>query len=451
VFSSGGIVHRQVNAGFERHYRRLIDSGLYEELVSDRLLVPHVEVDLRLRGAPVAAAVLRPEQIPFISYPYEWCFGQLKAAALLTLELQRRALKRDLVLRDATAYNVQFLGSHPVFIDTLSFGSYTEGSPWLPYRQFCEHFLAPLALMALVDPSLGQLSRAHLDGIPLDVTSRLLPFRSRLRPGLLTHIHLHSRSLVSGPRQHTAAATPLQRSGMSRTGMLGLIDSLTRTVTGLSWDPPETLWSTYADHTNYSATAQEHKHQLIADWLREIHARTSPKMIWDVGSNTGVYSRLAATATPARIVALDLDPAAVEQLYRSCSQRDDRRILPLVQDLRNPSAAAGWHHAERRSLQERGPADVALALALVHHLALGGNVPLPDIAAFFRKVCATLIIEFVPKEDSQIQRMLALREDVFAGYSREAFEEAFRTCFEIEQSAAIADTHRTLYLMTARR
>jgi hypothetical protein len=451
VFSSGGVVLRQVNAGFEQPYQRLIDSGLYEELVRDGLLIPHEEVDLRLPGAPEAFAVLHPEQLPFISYPYEWCFSQLKAAALLTLELQRRGLAKNLVLRDASAYNVQFIGNRAVFIDTLSFGPYTEGSPWLPYRQFCEHFVAPMALMALAHDSLGQLTRVHMDGIPLDVATRILPFSSRLHPGLLTHIHLHSRSLVTGPRQHTETAVLSRRRGVSRTAMLGLIDSLSRTVTNLTWEPGATLWSTYADHSNYTPAAQDHKQKLTAEWLNAIGARASVHKIFDFGANTGTYSRLAATQTSAYVVALDLDHAAVEHHFRGCAQRSEGRILPLVQDLRNPSAASGWHHTERRSLAERGPADVGLALALVHHLAIGNNVPLPEIAAFFGQMCTSLIVEFVPREDSQVGRMLALRENVFKNYSRETFEDAFRRHFDLEQSATIEGTQRTLYLMRHRK
>ena len=449
VFSSGGVVHRQVNAGFEAHYQRLVDSGLYDDLVRDRLLIPHVEVDLRLPDAPEAFAVLRPEQIPFISYPYEWCFSQLKAAALLTLELQRRAIERHLVLRDASAYNVQFIGCRPVFIDTLSFGPYEEGTPWAPYRQFCEHFLAPLALIAFTHQSLGQLSRIHIDGVPLDVASSLLPLSSRLQPGLLTHLHLHSRSLVTGTRQHTdAAATRHPQQRVSRTALLGLIDSLRRTILRLAWKPPQTVWSTYTSHTNYSETAQAHKLALTGEWLATLNSRTPIRTIWDVGANTGTYSQSAAACTSAQIVALDLDHGAVEQQYQECASRGEERILPLLQDLRNPSPAAGWHHAERRSLVERGPADVALALALVHHLAIGANVPLDDIAAFFSRICKTLIIEFVPQEDSQVRRMLTLRGDLFAGYSRASFERAFRRVFRLEQSTQIAGTERVLYLMT---
>jgi hypothetical protein len=445
-----GIVHRQVNAGFEQHYRGLIDSGLYEELVRERLLIPHVEVDLRLPDAPEAFAVLRPEQVPFISYPYEWCFSQLKAAALLTLDLQRRALARGLVLRDASAYNVQFIGHRAVFIDTLSFGPYVEGTPWLPYRQFCEHFLAPLALIAHAHHSLGQLSRVHIDGVPLDLASRLLPLSSRIRPGLVTHIHLHSRSLVTGPRQHTRGTVVTQHRGVSPTAMLGLIDSLTRTIANLEFEPPETLWSTYSEHSNYSAASQQHKQTLTAEWLSVIEARTSARKVVDFGANTGTFSRLATTHTSAYVVALDLDHTTVERHFRACVQRGDARILPLVQDLRNPSAAAGWHHAERRSLAERGPADVGLALALVHHLAIGGNVPLTEIAVFFAQMCSALIVEFVPSEDSQVQRMLALRGGVFADYSRQTFEAAFQRTFEVEQSMTIAGTQRTLYMMRRR-
>jgi len=232
--------------------------------------------------------------------------------------------------------------------------------------------------------------------------------------------------------------------------MLGLIDSLTRTIANLEFEPPETLWSTYSEHSNYSAASQQHKQTLTAEWLSVIEARTSARKVVDFGANTGTFSRLATTQTSAYVVALDLDHTTVERHFRACVQRGDARILPLVQDLRNPSAAAGWHHAERRSLAERGPADVGLALALVHHLAIGGNVPLTEIAVFFAQMCSALIVEFIPSEDSQVQRMLALRGGVFADYSRQTFEAAFQRTFEVEQSMTIAGTQRTLYMMRRR-
>jgi len=451
IFRHNGSVYRQANASFGTQFRRLIDSGLYDELVRHRLLVPHEEVDLRIPDAPPAAAVLKPKPIQFISYPYEWCFGQMKAAALLTLDVQRRAVAHGLVLRDASAFNVQFEGAAPVFIDTLSFGEYQDGEPWAAYRQFCEHFLAPLALMSYVDPSLGQLARVHIDGIPLRLASELLPMRSRFSGGLLTHIHLHARSLIHGPRQHEQWNRPAPTRRMGKTAMLGLIDSLTRTVQRLSWSPPETLWSTYTDHSNYSAGAHADKQTLVAQHLDRISNGSPIRTIWDIGANTGTYSALAAQRTDAAIVSFDVDHASVERHYRACVERRDGRVLPLVLDLANPSSAIGWHHRERRSLEERGPADVAMALALVHHLAIGNNVPLLDVARFFAAMCRWLVVEFVPKEDSQVRRMLEFRPNMFEDYTQPAFERAFATYFRLCDSAPVAESSRSLYLMERRR
>ena len=448
VFFQDGVAYRQVNAAAGDPYRQLMGCGLYEELARERLLVPHEEVPLRLADAPPALAVLKPEQIPFISYPYEWCFSALKSAALLTLDIQRRALKRGLVLRDASAYNIQFVGTRPIFIDTLSFGTYVEGRPWLAYRQFCQHFLAPLALMAFVDPSLVELSRTHIDGVPLALASKLLPVTSRLRPGVLMHLHLHARSeaRTSAPPQN-GVETP-RSAGMGRTAMLGLIDSLERTIRGLELAPARTLWSTYGTHLNYSQAAQAQKRQLVAQMIHTA-GRTRLQSVWDLGANTGEYSRIAADAG-ARVIAFDGDLAVVEKHFRNASTRGDDLVLPLFQDLSNPSPAMGWAHAERRSLVERGPADLCLALALIHHLAIGGNVPLGRIAELFGGITRRLIIEFVPKEDSQVARMLSLREDVFPGYTEEAFTQAFGDVFTIVQSVRIMETMRTLYFMERR-
>jgi len=449
VFSQDGVLYRQVNLPFAHYYRQLIDSGLHAELVRDGLIVAHEEVPLRLTGAPPAHAVIRPVRIPFISYPYEWCFSQLKAAALLTLEIQRRALEHDLMLRDASAYNIQFHDGRPIFIDTLSFGPHTADRPWPAYRQFCQHFLGPLALMALVDPSMGQLSRIHLDGIPLALTSRLLPLTSRLRPGLLVHAYLHGRQSIAGEQQHSGAPSAPPRSTMGKTAMLGLVDSLRRTVQGLAWTPGRTLWSTYTGHSNYTVAAQEQKQRLVADLLDVVSAQSPIRTVWDLGANTGAYSEIAAKRA-GLVVSFDMDHASVEHHVQACSARGERKILPLIQDLANPSPATGWNNEERRSLEQRGPADVALALALVHHLVIGNNVPLDRVADFFRRVCRHLIIEFIPKEDSQVTRMLALREDVFTDYSQAQFEEAFAHTFDVLRVIAIEGTLRTIYLMQRR-
>ena len=192
VYTRSGVVYRQVNRVFQDEFEAVAGSGLYDELAGQRLLVAHESVSLDLAASPDATAVLRPEPVHFISYPYEWSFGQLRDAALLTLELQERALGRGMTLRDASAYNVQFEGGRPVFIDTLSFEPRKEGAPWIAYRQFCEHFLVPLALMSRVDIDLGDLLRTHIDGIPLELGNTLLGGRSWRSLGLLFHVRLHA-------------------------------------------------------------------------------------------------------------------------------------------------------------------------------------------------------------------------------------------------------------------
>ena len=440
LFSRSGILYRQINRAYEQEYARLMDSGLYEKLVKAGLLIPHVEVDQAYPKPDAAFKVIQPEKVPFISYPYEWSFGQLKLAALATLSIQKRALKADMSLKDASAYNIQFVRGKATLIDTLSFELYNEGQPWVAYRQFCQHFLAPLALMALKDVRLSQLLRVYIDGIPLDLASTLLPSRTRLNFGLLTHIHLHASA-----QQRFAGEDVKPRGGalrVSRQAMVGLIESLESTITKLDWTQHGTEWGNYYDITNYSDAAFEHKKHLVGEWTQ----RSQPRMVWDLGANTGVFSRVASAAG-AYVVSFDIDPAAVEQNFRQVKNDKTENLLPLLLDLTNPSPPLGWANRERDSFGARGPADLVLALALIHHLAISNNVPLPQLADFFADAGRWLVIEFVPKSDSQVQKLLVSRDDIFPNYTREGFEAAFRIRFNIRESIEIRETERVLYLM----
>ncbi|MBT3220233.1 MAG: SAM-dependent methyltransferase, partial [Proteobacteria bacterium] len=345
-------------------------------------------------------------------------------------------------LKDASAFNVQFLDGTPIFIDTLSFEVPPPEQPWVAYQQFCRHFLAPLALMALSDISLGQLSRIHLDGIPLPLASRLLPFSTKLSFGLQMHLHLHARS---SERHSDDSAGSGAKATMSETAMLGLIDSLQTTIGRLKWTPAGTEWAEYYSQTNYSADALGAKGDLVGKFVKQTGATDA----WDLGANTGVFSKVAADAG-CRVASFDIDPAAVEKHWLSCQERKETRILPLLQDLTNPTGGLGWDHRERDSLVDRGPTDLALALALIHHLAISNNVPLERVALFFSRLCRHLIIEFVPKSDSQVERLLSSREDIFSEYHLSGFEAAFTPHFTILEKADIPGTERTLYLMEAR-
>jgi ribosomal protein L11 methylase PrmA len=444
VFQRDGVVYRQVNRSFEPKFVAVRASGLFDALGRERLLVPHEEVGLEHAASPLAVAVLKPERIGFISYPYEWSFGQLRDAALLTLDVQERALERGFTLRDASAYNVQFSGGRPILIDTLSLEPREEGAPWLGYRQFCEHFLVPLLLMSRVDIGCGALLRAHLDGVPLELGSRLLPRASWLRPGTLMHVHLHA----AAQRKYadTAAAPTVKARPIGKEGAIGLVHSLRGAVQRLRWEPAGTEWADYTRQHNYTDSALASKRELVARLLRGM----APRTVWDLGANTGEYSRVAREIAE-HVIAFDIDPAAVERHYRAVRTADERGVLPLLGDLANPSPALGWAHRERRSLEQRGPADALLALALVHHLAIGRNVPLERIAEYFARLGRGLVIEFVPRSDGQVQRLLRSREDVFADYNREGFEAAFGRFFNIEAAEPVVGSERTMYAMARRR
>jgi hypothetical protein len=466
LFSQNGILYRQINRAYSNDYARLMDSGLYDKLVKSNLLIPHVEVDLltersqserggrqnastsltlsrRSFGSAEAFKVIQPERVPFISYPYEWSFSQLKDAALATLSIQKRALKLDMSLKDASAYNIQFVRGKATLIDTLSFEIYKLGQPWVAYKQFCQHFLAPLALMAYRDVRLNQLLRVYIDGVPLDLASDLLPTKTKFNFGLLTHIHLHAGAQK---RYSDKVVNPRASAGrMSRQALTGLIESLEATIKKLTWKPAGTEWGDYYENTNYTDSAFEHKKQLVKEWSIE----KKPALVWDLGGNTGVFSREAASSG-AFTVSFDIDPAAVEQNYRTVIMKKEQNILPLVLDLTNPSPALGWDNNERDSFGARGPVDMVLALALIHHLAISNNVPLSQLSNFFAARCKWLVIEFVPKSDSQVQKLLTSREDIFPSYTREGFEVAFSPRFAIRKSEPVHDSQRTLYLLEAR-
>jgi hypothetical protein len=439
LFTEDGTLYRQINRSYQPDFDLLTSSGLYDALVEKGYLIPHSEAAPELALTNDACKVIEPERIPFISYPYEWCFGQLKDAALTTLAIQKQVVESGMSLKDASAYNIQFRNGKPVLIDTLSFEAYKEGEPWAAYRQFCQHFLAPLALMAYRDIRLGRLLRLYVDGIPLDLASQLLPYRTRFSFGFQIHIHLHAKL-----QQRHADSTQKPRQGnVSKTGHLGLIDSLETLIKKLRWKQADTEWGEYYEATNYSDDAMKQKEDVIRELLQE----SKPSEVWDLGANTGRFSRIAEEIG-AEVISFDLDPVAVEKNYAECRQGKDTRLLPLILDLTNPSPGLGWAARERASIFERGPADTVLALALIHHLAISNNVPFDRLARFFASVCNSLIIEFVPKEDSQVQKLLITREDVFGNYNEEDFRNAFSEPFELKRRVELSDSKRVVYLMS---
>jgi hypothetical protein len=440
VFEKEGIIYRQINGYYLNQYNHLIQSGLYDSLKRSGNLICHEEVSLSGISKD-CIIVIRPERIPFISYPYEWTFGQLKDAALLTLRIHLKALEHGMILKDASSYNIQFKDGTPILIDSLSFDFYNEGMPWVAYGQFCRHFLAPLLLMRHVDIRLNRLLALYIDGVPLDLASSLLKGKGGFFT--LQNIHWHSKSIAKhagdgkNPRGIKSINLPKSRH-------VALIESLIRGVEKLALKNLQTEWGAYYGGTNYSDNSAEHKKELVSSFLQQIQ----PATVWDLGANDGTYSRLALEHN-AHVTAFDIDPVAVERNY-SFVKRERLNMLPLVLDLTNPSPAIGFGNREREIIEKRQKPDCVMALALIHHLAISNNLPLNNLASWLSKVCSHLIIEFVPKKDLQVQILLATREDIFSAYTQEAFEAAFNSHFIRRCSESIIGTCRTLYWYQSR-
>jgi hypothetical protein len=444
LFYYEGALYRRINNVYEKNYAEFIKSGLYEKLLEKQLIIPHEEISVSFFDIPDKSGIfkiIKPELIPFISYPHEWCFGQLKDAAILTLEIQKIALSCGMTLKDSSAYNIQFKNGKPILIDTLSFECLREGEPWSAYRQFCQHFLAPLALQSKKDLRLSGLFRVFIDGIPLDLASALLPLDTYRSLSLLSHIHLHAKA----QKKYADKAISAKQAHFNIKSFHALIDHLMRSVLSLNIKKQATEWDDYYSRTNYIPDSFDEKRGMLSIFL-EI---ARPQTVWDLGANTGIFSRVASEKG-IDTIAFDIDANAVDQNYNEIKKKGEKLILPLVMDLANPSGGMGWANKERKSLAERGPADMALALALVHHLAIGNNVPFEKIASFFSALSGWLAIEFVPKEDSNAMRLLASRPDILTDYCEKNFESEFSAYYSIEKKQAIPGSLRTLYLMKKR-
>lgn len=433
---SRGEVLRHISQAGNADYRTLMDSGLYDALIQKGRLVSHEELENSKDSTDDAYMVIRPQQISYISYPFEWSFGQLKDAALLTLAIQRQALAHEVSLKDASAYNIQFLSGKPIFIDTLSFQTYRVGEAWQAYRQFCQHFLAPLALMAYTDLNLSQLLRIHLDGVPLELAVRLLPNRALVKPGLAMHLVLHARAQKAKATEHKRPDRVVSKQNLE-----AILESLTRTIARMHPRKEPTEWGDYYDKTNYTADAADKKAKLIVKTVKPLNVKT----VIDLGGNDGRYSRILSDIGM-QAICTDIDPNAVEANYRFVRQHREERMLPLVVDLTNPGGALGWHNTERLPIHQRLQVDVVMALALIHHLAISNNLPFARIAQYFCEFGPYLLIEFVPKSDSQVQKLLSTRKDIFPNYHEDGLKEAFGHYYKLEKEVKISGTKRTLYL-----
>ena len=436
IFEKEGILFRQVNQSCKEHFDHFMDSGCYRHFSEKGMLVRHEQIDQNFSGENNFYSTLKPDRVPFLSWPYEWCFDMLKDAALLTLRIARESLDFGMILKDATPFNIQFVDGKPVFIDTLSFEKFS-GSPWIAYRQYCENFLGPLLLMHYRKLPLQSLQLAWPDGIPLGVVKSLLPGKTRFSFHTWLHIHLHAKISVRKIEGKS------QEASFSKQKLINLLTSLEMLTGRLRFPAAKTTWSDYYQEASQRNDYLSEKKNIIQKWVEQLPGIISAA---DLGANDGKFSLLLAEKGLPTLAA-DADAHCINNLYREIKKNGEKKILPLVIDLSNPTPAIGVNNEERSSFLDRVQVDLVLALALIHHLAIGKNIPFEKIVRLFRQCGSYLIIEFVPKEDEKVKEMLYRKKDIYTEYNESSFRFAFEKYFIIDKTEAIPGSCRTLYLM----
>jgi hypothetical protein len=435
IYEQDGLIYRFVSTAYAVDYALLQNSGLAAELLKKNLLLPFTETADNHTGRSDWHKTLLPQQLPFFSYAWEWSFSQLKGAALATLTVCKLALQKGMILKDATHTNMQWVDGKWKLIDTLSFETYTAGESWIAYRQFCECFLNPLLLAAYSGMEVHKLALSYPDGVPAAVTSRLLPFKTKFNASIYLHVHLQAKM---GGKPTAEQKSPGKK--LSQKNIEQIIDNLYSCIEGLHLPQQTTTWNNYYDETILSETYLTEKKKLVASLL----INQTYKSVLDLGANEGEFSLLCKEDT--QVIATDFDSACIDSLYNRLKKEKRKNILPLVLDLTYPTPAVGWMNEERKAFFKRTKADVCLALALIHHLAIAKNISLQQLASFFASICNTLIIEFVPKEDPKVQGMLQRRKDIFDNYTEQEFEQAFALYFSLEQKTTVKGSQRSMFV-----
>lgn len=448
VFFRDGRVYRAVAERARTAYEAVRDNAAVRDAIRDGAIIGSRELPEREAAelAPDVAYVVEHDRVGFISYPFEWPFSLLKRAAAFHLELHLRLLDAGVTLTDATAYNVQFLGHRPVFIDLLSLRPYRDGELWHGHHQFMHQFVHPLLLNALARIPYNRWYRGNLDGIHRRDLVRCLPLRKRVSPRLFRQViapHLLESNHDVAASAGKGSAPP---SRLEKGALVAMLRELLAWVGSLQ---PATVhattWSDYQVSRTYTEAEVDDKHAAVAAFVRE-HA---PGVLWDIGCNAGEFSELALGNGCARVIGFDADEGA---LHAACGRavEHDLDFLPLSMDMLNPTAGCGWRGAERMGLLDRERPDAILALALIHHLVIGGNIPLADAVAWLVSLAPRGIIEFVGKADETVVRMLRLREDVFDDYTEDAFRECLSAHAGIVSRTEVSGSGRALYVFERR-
>lgn len=450
VFYIAEGVYRGLSAQALDDWEALSKTAFFERCTSAGHLVQteRVEAPKELDKTQLAkwTGFLKHQMIPFISYPYEWCFGMLKDAAWLQLDLLEQALDENMTLKDSSAFNFQWQGSKPVFIDIPSFERLKPGEPWVGYRQFCQLFLYPLFLQAYKDVPFQPWLRGDIEGIEPRQCLNLMSLRDLFRRGVVTDVYLHAKADNRFADANRNVRDEFRRAGFSKDLIKANVRRLKKNVNGLKWKRAKTQWSDYATSHRYTATDYRKKE----DFVRSVVRSRPWSLTWDLGCNTGSFAKIAAENS-AYVIAIDSDQLAIERLYQELKADPNTKILPLIGNAANLSPNLGWRGLERRSFLERGRPNMTLCLALLHHLVISAHITLNELIDWLADMGTDLIIEFITREDPQVQILLRNKVDHYRDYDKAFFERHLGQMFEVARREPLDCGTRILYYAKTRR
>ncbi|AXK42231.1 class I SAM-dependent methyltransferase [Erythrobacter aureus] len=433
-------VFRTVMGTAADSFRQAETSGIFRKLIADGMLVDFADITDQAPawGLEEADMLLEHPRLPFVSYPYEWSFSLHKAAALAHLDLHLDLLRSGFTLSDATAYNIQFDGVRPKFIDHLSIRPYEDGEIWAGHRQFCMQFLNPLLMWSVLDVQPNHWFRGSLEGIAPEDLAKLLPWSKRFNWTILTHV-IAQAAMQRRYSNSAASSAKFGKSRLPKQSFEAMLRGLRSTIAKLDVPSHKTVWNDYAQNTSYAAPETQAKHEFV----QEMVAKVEPDLLYDLGCNSGDYSKAALNAGAKKVIGLDFDHGALEVAYRR-AQSEGLDLLPVWLDAANPSPNQGWGQAERKGLAQRAKPDALLALAFIHHIAIGRNVPLDMAVDWLLSLAPTGVIEFPHKDDPMVQVLLSQRPDIFPEYRNDMFAKVLSARARIVKTVDVLPT-RTLY------
>lgn len=445
IYHQDGRLFRTVTEAGYQDFMDVAETGLLQSLINSNRLVAYDLVDPVDHGFDTSAKLLLEHSVlPYISYPYEWGFNLLKSAAVMQLQIILESLEHGVMLSDASAYNIQFVGAKPIFIDHLSFRPYQEGEYWIGHRQFCEQFLNPLLLRSSLGIPHNSWYRGSLEGITSVELNKLLPVYKKMGLNMFTQVHLQAHfqtKSIKQTNQPTAKSKAIGERKLPKKSLEQLILSMLRWINKLQpKDQQSSIWSNYVSTKSYTDAANSQKGDIVSDYV----TRTKSGSILDLGCNTGEYSEIALNAGATRVVAYDFDHGALDRAFDR-AEKNSLNLLPLFLDATNPPPDQGWMQSERQGFSQRANTDGLLALALIHHIVIGKNVPLESCVQWLLSLADHGLIEFVPKTDPMVQILLMNREDIFPQYTVEKFRSILSSKADVVSETKIIDSDRIIF------